>query len=347
MVHHRLVLPVVVCALAFSSCPSSLPGADAAFVRGSARGTGEIDISDAIFIIGYLFLGGETPPCLDAGDANDDGKLDLSDGIYDLNFLFVGGAAPPEPFPGCGVDPTEDELGCEGFRGCICDGIAGFPCPSDKFFCEHPAGTCDVVDNLGTCVPVPDACPRIFDPVCGCDGVTYSNDCERRRARAQKAHDGPCEKEVCGGIIGAPCPDGTFCEHPEGTCDVADNQGACVPIPELCPENFDPVCGCDGVTYSNDCERQRAKAQKAHHGPCAEVCGGIIGAPCPKGMFCEHPAGTCDIVDNQGTCVPIPDACLAVFDPVCGCDGKTYSNDCVRRAAQVQKAHDGACLEER
>jgi len=36
------------------------------------------------------------------------GELDLSDAIYILSFLFVGGAIPPPPFPNFGLDPTED-----------------------------------------------------------------------------------------------------------------------------------------------------------------------------------------------------------------------------------------------
>ena len=47
--------------------------------------------------------------CEDAADANDDEALDISDAIYVLGSLFVGGAPPPPPFPDCGADPTPEE----------------------------------------------------------------------------------------------------------------------------------------------------------------------------------------------------------------------------------------------
>src|SRR3989442_10190056 len=99
--------------------PLALPAAGASFIRGDSNASGGVDISDPVHVLDYLFLGGETPSCLDAADSNDDGSVDISDAIRTLVFLFEGGAALPAPGLACGSDPTDgDRLGCLSFAAC-------------------------------------------------------------------------------------------------------------------------------------------------------------------------------------------------------------------------------------
>jgi|SRR5579862_422490 len=72
-----------------------------------------------------------------------------------------------------------------------CAGTAGIAC-DPGLWCELQAGRCGAADAEGVCAHTVQICPMIYAPVCACGGKTYGNDCQRRRGKAQKAHNGPC-----------------------------------------------------------------------------------------------------------------------------------------------------------
>jgi hypothetical protein len=96
------------------------PDRDEPFRRADCNDDGRVDISDAIKLFTFLFLGGHRSLCGDSCDSNDDSSLDISDPVYILNFLFRGGPSPPAPGPEgiCGHDETDDVLSCDAFLSC-------------------------------------------------------------------------------------------------------------------------------------------------------------------------------------------------------------------------------------
>src|SRR5262245_7135801 len=88
--------------------PAAWPGFPA-LENGDVNSDGEIDLSDAVSILGWLYLGGPGPApvacrtaysTLSSGDTNGDGEIDLSDSVHLLGFLFKGG---PSPANACAV----------------------------------------------------------------------------------------------------------------------------------------------------------------------------------------------------------------------------------------------------
>jgi len=179
----------------------------------------------------------------------------------------------------------------------------------------------------------PAMCPMNYQPVCGSDGKIYTNACSAEAEGLTVAYEIESPDENL-----KPLSACTVTKPDMGTSVIDTGIPVSPDDPAMCPMNYQPVCGSDGKIYTNACSAEAEGLTVAYEieSPDENL------KPLSPCTITKPDMGTA-VIDTDMSMPVSPDdpaMCPMNYQPVCGSDGKIYTNACSAEAEGLTVAYE-------